>query len=171
MADKPGLPIPEWLAHRPTAGGLVVPWITPRTTDGRYLFGLIEKNLAEQALQRRLCGICGRPLDDRQILFMRLSDLPRQRTNEPAVDPICAHYTTNSCPMISGRLSTYRTNPIWAGEDSAGSARRGAPAEPWFAVWLREYRLVQDHGDLAGSYAGIQPLRIRAVTWRFPQVW
>jgi hypothetical protein len=57
-------PIPEWLADRPAIGGLVVPWITPRTVDGRYLLGSVNADLARVALQRRLCGVCGRSLHD-----------------------------------------------------------------------------------------------------------
>jgi hypothetical protein len=116
--------------------------------------------------------VCGRPLEDRLVLLMRLSDLPRQATTEPALDHVCAHYTTNACPMVNGRLATYRSSPVHL--DPADGAitttdtatRHGAPAEPWFAVWVGDYRLVHDHGHLAASYTGIAPLRIRAVTWR-----
>jgi hypothetical protein len=35
-------PIPVRLAHRPTLGGLVVPFVSPRTHDGRYLLGGVD---------------------------------------------------------------------------------------------------------------------------------
>lgn len=168
--------IPAWLAHRPTLGGLVIPRITPRTSDGRYLFGSIELARAERALRQRRCGVCDRPLGERLVLFLRLSDLPRRTTVEPALDPVCAHYTTRACPMINGRLATYRTSTPHLDEYADGSAdatrerqaRQGAPAEPWFAIWLPDYQLVHEHGYLAASYTTIHPLRIRPVTWRLP---
>ena len=42
MTDAIVPPIPLSLQHLPTVGGLVVPWITPRTADGRYLFGVVN---------------------------------------------------------------------------------------------------------------------------------
>ncbi|GLZ30849.1 hypothetical protein Lesp02_30380 [Lentzea sp. NBRC 105346] len=167
-------PIPLSLQHLPTAGGLVVPWITPRTADGRYLFGSVDRDRMGHALVNRWCGVCGRPLEHRALLMMRLSDLPRQCTSEPALHPWCAAYTSESCPMIGGQLDHYRsslprlnTNMLSAPD---ASARRGAAAEPWFAVWLAGYRVITDHGNLAASYAGTRPLRIRPITWRLPNI-
>ena len=141
-AEVPAIPVR--LAHRPTIGGLVVPYITPHTDDGRYLFGGVDPHRQWQCLNRRLCSVCGRALieqpGDRLILLMRLSDLPQQRTSEPALDPVCAAYTQAACPMVAGRLSHYRSTPMRLGPGMAPgadqAARLGAPAEPWFAVWL-----------------------------------
>lgn len=185
MTETPAPPIPRWLADRPTLGGLVVPWITPRATDGRHLFGGIDATLTERALRQRRCGVCGRELDDRLVLMMRLSDLPHERTAEPALHPVCAHYTTSACPMINGRLTHYRSTPLrpdtHTSADAAPNsttqqtaeqaARCGAHAEPWFAVWLGDYQLAEIGGHLAASYAGTRPLRIRPVTWRSWGIW
>ena len=76
--------------------------------------------------------------------------------------------------MVSGRMARYRATPPQLGpamqveQDTA--SRLGAPAEPWFAVWLTKYRVVRDHGSLAASYADIEPLRIRPITWRVPGI-
>lgn len=164
--------IPRWLSHLPTAGGLVVPWVTPRTADGRHLFGAVDADLVKQALLHRWCGVCGRPLDDRLVLLMRLSDLPRQCTPEPALHAQCSAYTTVACPMVAGRLEHYRSTPVRVDTTMVSSPdaaiRQGKPAEPWFAVWLRAYRVVIDHGNFAASYAGTRPLRIRPITFRLP---
>ncbi|KLL09873.1 MULTISPECIES: hypothetical protein [Protofrankia] len=162
--------IPLSLAHLPTVGGLAVPWITSRTGDGRHLFGAVDSDRKDQALLLRLCGVCGRRLDERLVLLMRLSDLPRQRTAEPALHSVCAAYTAAACPMVGGRLAHYRTTPqaldpaMIPPADSP--ARRGAPAEPWFAVWLHSYKVITDHGTLAASYTGHIPLRIRPIDGR-----
>ena len=109
------------------------------------------------------------------VLLMRLSDLPRQCTNEPPLHPQCAAYTAAACPMVAGRLDYYRSSPIQVDAAMVAppqvSARYGARAEPWFAVWLRNYRIITDYGHLAASYAGVQPLRIRPITWRLPGIW
>ena len=161
------MPIPQSLQHLPTLGGLVVPWITPRTGDGRYLFGSIDRDRQDQALRRRWCGVCGLPLQDRLVLMMRLSDLGRRCTNEPALHPWCAAYTSTACPMIAGRLDSYRASLPKLDEHMVAAAdcaaRQGAAAEPWFSIWLASYELVTNEGGLAASYAGSTPLRIRPI--------
>ena len=169
MTDATVPPIPLPLRHLPTVGGLVVPWITPRTADGRHLFGSVRPDLMNCALLHRLCGVCGRPLEHRFVLMLRLSDLPRRCTNEPALHPWCAAYTAAGCPMINGRMDHYRASLPRLDDTMAHSpeapARQGAAAEPWFAVWLVRYTGITDNGTLAASYAGTRPLRIRSVTW------
>lgn len=169
--DQP-TPIPSALAHLPTVGGLVVPWITPRTSDGRYLLGSIDHARTARALYARLCGVCGHPLHHRLVLLMRLSDLPLRATAEPALHPHCAAYTSRACPMIAGRLDHYRRtlallDPTMRHADDC-EARAGAPAEPWFAVWLSGYHVVTRHGVLMASYPRRAPLRIRSARPLFP---
>ena len=173
-------PMPVRLAHRPTLGGLAVPYVTPTTDDGRHLFGGVDPHRQRQCLTQRRCGVCGLPLAqqlgrglvDRLVLLMRLSDLPAQRTSEPALDPVCAAYTAAACPMVAGQLTHYRSTPMRLGTGMAPAAdeaaRLGAPAEPWFAVWLTRYDTVIDpgSGQLAAAYTGVRPLRIRPITWR-----
>jgi hypothetical protein len=162
-------PIPAWLADRPSAGGLVVPWITPRTADGRFLFGGVDRTKMERALRERRCGVCGQPLGHPLVLMMRLSDLAAQCTVEPALHPQCAAYTIAACPMVAGRLSRYRNSPVPVDHTMVGNtdtpARLGAPAEPWFSVWLRDYHLTRVRDHLAASYRGTMPLRIRPINW------
>lgn len=166
--------IPLWLAHLPTVGGLAIPWITPRTEDGRHLFGAVHPDRIERALRGQLCGVCGRLLEHPIVLLMRLSDLPAQGTVEPALHPQCAAYTIEACPMVAGRLSHYRATPMRLDPTMAPAAdtaaRLGASAEPWFSVWLPTYRLATVHGHLAAPYGGITPLRIRPITWRLPDI-
>lgn len=165
-------PVPTWLAHLPTVGGLVVPWNTVRTADGRHLLGAVDRDRNDHALRARLCGVCGHPLDRPLVTLLRLSDFRHQATTEPALHPVCAAYTTRACPMLAGRLSHHRTSPprldptMQPGTDA--EARRGAPSEPWFSVWLSTYQLGTVHGHLAASYAGTTPLRVRPITWRVP---
>ncbi|MFF1612255.1 hypothetical protein ACFVYA_31115 [Amycolatopsis sp. NPDC058278] len=160
-------PIPVALAHLPTIGGLVVPWVTPRTADGRYLLGAVDAAKTRTAIHRRLCGVCGSCLTDRLVLLLRESDLPRYASTEPGVHPHCAAYTTAACPMVAGRRSHYRASAHQIGEDAVHGAdldqRLGAPAEPWHAVWLARYTVITLHGHPAASYLLIPPLRIRPI--------
>lgn len=50
MTDVRVPTIPLSLQHLPTVGGLVVPWITPRTADGRYIFGSVDRDRMGHAL-------------------------------------------------------------------------------------------------------------------------
>ncbi|MCM3883154.1 hypothetical protein [Frankia sp. R82] len=167
MAEPTHPAIPLTLAHLPTVGGLAVPWITARTAAGHPLFGALDLHRKDQALQARLCGVCGQRLTTPLVLLMRLSDLPRLCTAEPPVHPVCAAYTASACPMVRGSLGYYRSashplDPMMI-PPADTAARRGAAAEPWFAVWLRSYTVITDHGTLAASYAGGDPLRIRPI--------
>jgi hypothetical protein len=170
-------PIPLWLSHLPVVGGLAVPWITPRTADGRYLFGGLHPLRLRQAITEYLCSVCGRALDRPMVLLMRLADLPRQCVSEPALHPVCAAYTQAACPMVAGRMSHYRATPIRTGAGIAAvvdsPARLGAAADPWFAVWLTSYNPIIDPvtGQPAASYAGIRPRRIRPITWQHLLPW
>lgn len=161
----PHPPVPVALAHLPIVGGLVVPWVTPRTVDGRHLLGAVDAARVRTAIQQRLCGVCGRSLGSRLVLLVRESDLARFASTEPALHPHCAAYTTAACPMIAGQLSHYRTSaqPIGPGALHGADAdkRRGAPAEPWFAVWLTRYDATTVHGHPAASYLLAPTLRIR----------
>lgn len=173
MNDGRSVTIAACLAHLPVVGGLAVPWITPCTADGRHLFGTIDGGRAAHALRHRWCGVCGRPLGRRLVLLLRLSDLARQCTNEPALHPQCAAYTCAACPMIAGRLAHYRSAPAPLDPTmlppSDTESRLGARAEPWFAVWLTDYDVITDHANLAASYRGTRPLRIRPITWQLPK--
>ena len=165
--DVPAVPIS--LQHCPTLAGRVIPWISARTST-RVLFGAIDQQRATTALRQRLCGVCGQALHDRLVLLMRLSDLPRHRTNEPPLHPWCAAYSTTACPMLAGQMRRYRSSgPALAASmlpASDTAARRGAPAEPWFAVWLSAYDLAADGENLVAVFTPDQVLRIRPITWR-----
>jgi len=160
--------IPAHLAGRPRSGGLVVPWITPAAPGGRYLFGTVTGLVQYQCLLRRLCQVCGWRLGARAVLFARESDLVHQCTAEPAVCPPCAAYSRRACPMLAGRRHQYRASdhPALAGLPAAPDRllRQAAPAEPWYAVWIRSFDVI-DHpaqpGTLAASWQRMPPLRVR----------
>ncbi|KUL25833.1 hypothetical protein [Actinoplanes awajinensis] len=162
--------IPVHLRHRPTSSGLVVPIATPRTTDGQYLFGLLEDRRQRLLLLDHRCQVCGNLLGERLVVFARPADLLLCCTSEPALCPPCAAYSRSACPMLAGRLDHYRTRPrtaeigLGAGTDSP--LRRGAPAETWHTVWLTGYEVVPHPARpdvLAASWLHHPPLTVRPI--------
>ncbi|MGI5397055.1 hypothetical protein [Streptomyces sp. CA-251251] len=67
------------------------------------------------ALLRRLCQICGQPLDERCYLIVRPADVVRGCSPEPALHPECLPYTAAHCPMLNGTATHYRRRPVLAG--------------------------------------------------------
>ncbi|WP_434739342.1 hypothetical protein [Micromonospora sp. SH-82] len=165
------------LTRRPVVGGLVVPWITARTPDGRYRFGHVDHRRQVRALQNRLCQTCGNPLDSARMVFaMRDSDLRTFISHEPAMHPVCATYSANGCPMLTGRMSHYRTTLPAAqltelGVTSHGDptgARPAAPAERWNLLWATGYRPFTNPltGQPAAMVLPDQILRVRPINTR-----
>lgn len=169
MAVPPHIPVD--LVRRALSSGLVVPWITPATAAGVHLFGKISDLSQYVCLSEDRCQVCGRPLPDRAVLFARESDLAYQCTAEPATCPPCAAYSARACPMLAGRRSHYRASehPALAGVPEAADQvlRQAAPAERWYAVWVRQYDVIAhpaQPGTLAASWRRIPPLRIRPLS-------
>lgn len=132
---------------------VAVPWITPRTDDGRYLFGALDPVRQGQCLAQRRCQVCGRGLGRRLILLLRLVDLPRQRTSEPALEPVCAAYTQTACPMVDLREFAISEACFGANSSDAGIAKQSNDAwvqEPAPFVWPSPRRVIDDDSGNAG---------------------
>lgn len=172
-------PIPIHLAGFQSVGGLVIPFITLQHRNGTAALGLVDARRMELCLRERRCGVCGGSMPGRMVFFMRRTDLNRKCSVEPAMCPPCAAYTGRACPMITGNMAQYRRSvssfparacgdplcqcTLWAPPDDS-SARLGAQAEPWYALWTLQYRLVRTpEGHLAAGFAGLRVLRIREI--------
>ena len=172
-------PIPVHLARYPTIGGLVVPFITLQHRNGNAALGLVNHDLVEWCLRERRCGVCGLSLAGRMVFLMRHSDLARRCSVEPGLCPTCAAYTQKACPMVAGSMEHYRKSvtpfverqcddpacqcATWIAPEGS-SPRLGAPAEQWYALWTKQYRLSRDSdGRLAAGFAGLQVLALREV--------
>jgi hypothetical protein len=135
-------------ADRPTAGGLVVPWITARVGDRPY-FGSNDPFRIQRALVERLCQICGTPLGRRIHLLVRPADVEAGWTAEPGLHPECRALSVRTCPMLNGVLDRYRQGPPAALahlSGQPGGPRAGARAEAWDDWWITPsgYRLRWD---------------------------
>jgi len=165
--------IPQRCAHRPLAGGLVVPWVS-LIHNGHAAFGSLDAERALRAYRDRLCQICGHELDERCFLIVRPADQARGYSPEPALHPECLPYSAAHCPMLNGAATHYRRHPVLAGHpagrpctdpscpcpsrgpDAGHTARSGSPADRYEA-WMistADYRLVVQP-DTPGVPAGI----------------
>lgn len=173
-------PIPAGLAHRPTVGGLVIPWVQVRLADGGADFRATHHTKWLQAWTHGLCQICGLALDTPVVLLGGPAQLEAYFDEAP-LHPWCAAYATKACPMLAGRLQRFadrqhlseghrgQTCPDpgcqcggWT--PNTTTDRAGEPAHPWWAVWARSWTLAAtpDGRLLGGAPAG--ELRRRLVS-------
>ncbi|MEU2258451.1 hypothetical protein ABZ540_35395 [Nocardia xishanensis] len=160
-------PIPVRLAATPTAQGMVVPFITLAHRDRtRPVWGKLDPACLRETLHRKLCQICGDPLTDRVVLYIRPADYLRGIAVEPGTHPECGLYSKRACPMLAGRTHRYHPRPreqfalcddpacgcrrwIPAEPDPRDGVREGQPAEAWYEAWLHldDYKIVSDPGN------------------------
>ncbi|MET8291502.1 cell envelope biogenesis protein OmpA [Streptomyces sp. NPDC005132] len=178
-------PIPQRCMHRPLSGGLVVPYVS-FVHGGHAAFGSLDAERARTAFLRRLCQICGKPLEERCFLIVRPADADRGVSPEPALHPECLPYTAAHCPLLNGTATHYRTRPVLAGHpagrpctdpacpcpsrtpDEGHTPRSGAPADRYEAwmIHTRNYRLTSPHdqpGDISGISTNVPILRRRVL--------
>ena len=162
-------PIPQRLAHRPTVGGLVEPYISMRAGE-RVLLGQVKGIKVARCIVEQLCQICGRPLiPGAPFLFLGTQHvLDEHFSAEPALHPECAAYSMAACPMINGSMRTYSKHPFALdgrpcddpGCDCTGyithnpesGDKAGQPAEPWHQIWITDYTVgVRKPGPLTAD--------------------
>ncbi|MEU1527105.1 hypothetical protein ABZ413_33445 [Nocardia rhamnosiphila] len=183
--DGPG-DVPERLASAPIAQGMVVPYITvAHRNRTRPVWGQLDPARLLTALVDRLCQICGQPLEDPVVLYLRPADYLRGIAAEPAAHHACGDYSTRVCPMLAGRTHRYNRvtrdqftrcdDPIcgcrsWVRSEPVPkhTPREGQPAEAWYRVeiGLADYRIVTDPGnDHQPAIVGIdlRDLRFRSI--------
>ena len=147
--------IPASAAHRPTVGGLVVPWVNPRLRDGGVDFRTAHNSRYRRCWTELRCQTCGRLLPPWAIIFGGPRQLRTLRFDEPPLCPPCALYASKACPMVAGRQTHYADRETltegrrgqacsrggcdcggWVGTDPNARRTGGEPAHPWFASWV-----------------------------------
>src|SRR5690606_28765449 len=100
-------PIPIRLVGAPTAQGMVVPFVTLAHRDrSRPVWGKLDPTRLREVLQHKLCQICGEPLTDPVVLYLRPADYLRGIAVEPGLHPECGLYSRQVCPMLVSRQFT-----------------------------------------------------------------
>jgi hypothetical protein len=147
-------PIPLRAVQRPTAGGLVVPYISLEH-GGRHHLGRTRGIRVAECFVDCLCQICGQKITGRPILFLGTQTMIDEGfTGEPPVHPECGAYSAQACPMVAGRMGTYAKNPYdptgtqcdepgcsCGGWTTSDSRTAGQPSEPWFQIWVSDYAI------------------------------
>jgi hypothetical protein len=151
--------IPKQLADQPLWRGLIVPKITLCHLDGTPILGEVDFSIVGDFLLAQQCQLCGMRINSPRgtaVVMARPADFERGLVNEPAQHPWCADYSAQLCPMLSGRLDQYRTNPRSqrerCGDPRCHCAdwgplemwlRAGQPADPWYSVAfpMADYRV------------------------------
>lgn len=154
--------IPARLAHRPTQGGRVIPWIQVVLADGTADFRSVHETKRLEALRRRLCGVCGEPHAYYLVFLVEgEKEVRRRHFGEPPLHPECAEYTVRACPMVAGDLERHPARPTRSqgprgekcstpGCDCAGwvshdrRATRDRPRAPWWWYRTRTYTIRTD---------------------------
>lgn len=175
-------PIPARLAERPLHAGLVVPWISVVLADGTAVLGNVHGTKNSRALVDKLCQICGQKLGNPLVLFATATGLGNGQTPEPGMHPECAAYSAKACPMVNGAMRRYQDRDRvhgqqcskpgcdcdgWVSLEATGT-NAGRAAEPWFAVWVRDYAIgvdpvtKQPNAAIWKDY--FEPLRVRPLT-------
>lgn len=183
------VPVPARLAAARRARGLVVPFITLSHRDpARPVWGMLDPARAHHVLWGKCCQICGQPLTDRVVVFIRSSDYLRGLSIEPGLHPECAHYSRRACPMLAGQQHHYHPNPAlrlahcgdptcrcraWRDRDPDSRERPndGRPVEAWYEAWIgiADYQVIADPGSQSSDPAvgikltGVRFLRLRKV--------
>jgi hypothetical protein len=174
--------IPQFLAHRPTHNGLVVPYISLESGGRAYLGRTRSRRIAE-CLLNGLCQVCGRHLEQRPYLFLMIQkQIDEGFSSEPPLHPVCAKYSIQACPMVSGRMPTYAKHaPNLDGmpcDDPGcncpglimGPNRAGDPSEPWFMAWYSRYDIgvrsknaPPTSANITGAVLSTAPIKIRPI--------
>ncbi|MFE0774840.1 hypothetical protein [Streptomyces sp. NPDC058861] len=175
--------IPVACEHRPTRGGLVVPYVSFEH-NGLPVFGGLDPGKRDRAFENGLCQICENPLGRWFYVLVRPMDVSVGYTPEPGLHPPCLMYSEKACPMLNGTSATYRRGGVIARhpagrpcDDPACSCpvtaptaesqmRAGRKADDWDAWMLSadQYQLRRDANSTAvGIQLPSEPKRIRRV--------
>jgi hypothetical protein len=103
--------IPDFLSHLPQYAGFPVPVIM-LWVDGKPDFRAIDTERALDCYNRKLCGVCGRPL--RAMSYFIGGDGCKRSHFflDPAMHFKCAEFSANICPFISGKREGYSERAI-----------------------------------------------------------
>ena len=178
-----GPPVPTRLTHRPTQGGLVVPWISVELANGSFDLGNMHNTRVNTCFMERRCQICGDPIGRTVLFFLSTKALADRIAGEPPLHPECAAYSKLACPMVAGQMTHYRKTPTrtaghvgktcptpgcdcggWVSTPGNGQ-NAGRPAEAWHMVWCHTYDIaVPDKETLRLVNRGVVPAgaRLRA---------
>ena len=133
-----GLPaLPSRIAKLPLdPRGYPIPWFVG-VVDGKRDFRVADQGKRVQAVNRKLCWICGEPLGRMFAFVIGPMCAVNRNTSEPPCHRECAVFAATACPFLCLPKSDYRKPP--EGGKMLAGALDGNPGA--CAVWItKSYR-------------------------------
>lgn len=146
--------LPARMRHLPVYQGLPIPFFT-LVRDGRPDFRVHSSERHARAMLKRLCGVCGDPLDY-WLTFIAGPIVMRERLSYmPAMHDECARASLVLCPFLALEERTHRDTPVKEGDIRlAGSLVK--PPRTALAK-TRSYEIVRRGPEQGMEYAQFAP--------------
>jgi len=175
--------IPFTCTHRPTIGGLVIPWVNVRLADGGVDFRAQHQAKTQRCFTETLCQVCATPITTTPIVFLGgPTQLAALQFDEPPLHPECATYVSHACPMVNGTTLQFATRTSLTSGHRGGTCpddgcdcggwiptpgmpdRDTPQVHDWYAVYVSGYAVgvTPEHPNLA-RVAVVQPGQVLAV--------
>lgn len=142
------VPIPDRMLTLPRDArrGVPIPWVQFTGTDGVPDFRIIDEGKKLECYARRLCGLCGKPLDYWIVFIGGPLSVQNQLFADPAMHPDCADYALAVCPYLVYSRARYSQRPLPEGAhiDEQQSSER--PEIMFrYETWRYEIVDINDH--------------------------
>lgn len=101
MNPMQNIPVPERLKARPMFRGVPIPFSSFVRDDGTPDFKVTDQHKWNACVTRRLCAICGGPLDGSVFFIGGERCMETHIFFDPAMHEECARYSFAVCPFIA----------------------------------------------------------------------
>lgn len=138
--------MPKRIARLPIdpVWNLPVPWFV-QWIDGKPAFPVMDGKKWTQAVQRKLCWICGQPIGEMMAFVIGPMCGINRTSAEPPCDVMCALYAAQNCPFLitpkMKRMDVSNLETI----DAPGTAIKRNPG--CCAVWITQRYEVFESGN------------------------
>lgn len=138
------IPMPDRIKRLPiSATGFPVPWFVA-WLDGESDFRVIGPGKLVQAVNRKLCWVCGQPMGVHKAFPIGPMCAINRNIAEPPCHFECAEYAVRACPFLSNPRMRRNEKDLPDGHrEPAGVMIRRNPGA--IAIWVtRDYRCVRE---------------------------
>jgi hypothetical protein len=129
------------LKARPWWHGNPVPFTVILHEDGTPDFAVRDDDVVSEVIERRLCNLCGLPLDDVVAFIGDEEAVEALDFEEPPAHIDCSEFALQACPFLSGAR---RVRANLEGRVRRWRDNRADGWSPWSIVVTRNYRYRTD---------------------------
>lgn len=112
-------PLTDRLAKLPIARGFPVPWFVA-WIKGEPEFRAMDHDKFLKAVRKRLCWVCGQPLDHNATFVIGPMCAINRVSSEPPSHYECARWSARNCPFLTSRQLERREDETTPGMQSVG---------------------------------------------------